>query len=73
MKTPNVKGDPASGAKGRARGAAMAGASLGKWTAFWRGFKTFVLGRDRIDCQFAGWRQAYARYFGVRPLHKARP
>jgi hypothetical protein len=36
------------------------------WAALWNGLWMFVLGRDRIDSQYVGWRQAYAAYFGIR-------
>jgi hypothetical protein len=62
MATLSIPRDPTPGTR----------ASPGRWTAFWRGFKTFVLARDRIDCQYAGWRQAYTCYFGFRSPHKAR-
>jgi hypothetical protein len=39
----------------------------GRWAAFWNGLAIFVLGRDRIDSQYAGWQQQYAAYFGIRP------
>ena len=64
--------DPAPGVAGRAHQAATQGTAPDNWVAFWRGFRIFVLGRDRIDRQYAGWRQAYAQYFCFRSLHKAR-
>jgi hypothetical protein len=39
----------------------------GGWAAFWSGLTIFVLGRDRINSQYAGWQQQYAAYFGVGP------
>jgi len=72
MKTSDLARDPARCAATGADRAATQGTVPDNWTAFWRGFRTFILGRDRIDYQYAGWRQQYARYFGVRSLHKAR-
>ena len=73
MKALNFSRDPAPGVFGRTYRAAKPGTWPDNWAASWRGFKTFVLGRDRIDRQYAGWRQEYARYFGFRSLHQARP
>jgi hypothetical protein len=68
----NLARDLAPGIAGRAHRGSTRGRAPDHWTVFWRGFRIFVLGRDRIDRQYAGWRQEYARYFRVRSLHKAR-
>jgi hypothetical protein len=39
----------------------------GGWAALWSGLTIFVLGRDRMNSQYAGWQQQYAIYFGIRP------
>ena len=39
----------------------------GGWAAFWSGLRIFVLGRDRINSQHAGWQQQYTTYFGIHP------
>ena len=69
----DVRRNPALGVAGRTHRAAAQGTAPDDWAAFWRGFRIFVLGRDRIDRQYAGWRQEYARYFSSHSLYKARP
>jgi hypothetical protein len=72
MEALNLARGPTTGVADRAHRAATRGTSPDNWTAFWRGLRIFVLGHDRIDSQYAGWRREYARYFCVRPLHQAR-